>query len=92
MGKSLPTHKALYSVVCSSGKDDAAVTNVQFKCTDGSTFGDWSGDELDWGSWEAWKYCPKNQVVCGIQTQVEPSQGRKDDTALNGIKLTCCYY
>ena len=92
MGKSLPTHKALYSVVCPSGKDDAAVTNVQFKCTDGSTFGDWSGSELNWGSWEAWKYCPKNQVVCGIQTQVEPGQGNKDDTALNGIKLTCCYY
>ena len=28
--------------------------------------------------------------VCGIQTRIEPRQDRGDDSAFNGIKLTCC--
>jgi len=73
------------------GGDDAAVTNVQFHCTDGSKTNEWRGTSQDWGDWQDWKYCSKNQAVCGIQTQVEPNQGSyRDDSALNGIILSCC--
>ena len=63
---------------------------MQFKCTDDSYIGPWSGDSLYWGDWKDWKSCLENQAVCGIQTQVEPDKGLEDDTALNGIILSCC--
>ena len=86
-----PVNMGLHKLFFPSG-DDAATTNVQFKCTDGSLFGDWRGygTEMKWGNWKGWELCPGNQVVCGIQTQIEPRQGSGDDSALNGIRLSCC--
>ena len=62
---------------------------MQFQCTDGSYIGAWGGGGLNWGGWKGWRHCSGNQAVCGIRTQVEPPHDG-DDTALNGIILSCC--
>lgn len=35
------------------------------------------------GEWSSSKYCPKNQVVCGISSQI-------DTSGLNNLKFFCC--
>ena len=45
-----------------------------------------------WGQFGRWsESCPPESAVCGIQTKIEPKQGKaSDDTALNDVKLYCC--
>ena len=43
-----------------------------------------------WGNWKGMKMCPAGKYVCGLEARFEPSQGKDDDTALNGIRMTCC--
>ena len=33
--------------------------------------------------------CPEGYFVSGFQAQIEPSQGNKDDSALNGLIFRC---
>ncbi|CAL8129050.1 unnamed protein product [Orchesella dallaii] len=73
--------------------DDTATNNVRFYCTNLPTPNDYvEGDGLAFGSWGQVQHCYSNQVVCGIQTQVEPYQGDNDDSALNNVLMECCDY
>ena len=71
--------------------DDTAANELKLKCRDEN----WkaTGNGGPWGSWQGRQYCPGAHVICGIQTRVEANLGhgtRKDDSALNGVKLVCC--
>lgn len=43
----------------------------------------------NWGDWTAEEICPPNSWVSAMNLKIEPEQGEDDDTALNGIKLSC---
>ncbi|HUT79128.1 MAG TPA: hypothetical protein VM285_15625 [Polyangia bacterium] len=45
-----------------------------------------------WGNWGGIQYCPEDTYVCGIRVRIEPDQGGGDDSAMNGVRLTCCYF
>lgn len=67
--------------------DEVAATSARFACSDGHVL---EGPESAWGQWGSWSpQCPR--AVCGIQTRQEPSRGlKRDDTALNDLRLFCC--
>eukprot|EP00727_Mastigamoeba_balamuthi_P003516 m51a1_g13161 hypothetical protein (755) ;mRNA; r:56447-59204 len=44
------------------------------------------GSEGDWGAWDQ---CEGYSFAAGMQTLSQESQGRGDDTALNGVQLAC---
>ena len=74
-------------------QDDAAVNNVQFSCDGNDRIGSWYySKSTEWGSWDNWRYCGLNEAVCGIQTRVEPYQGKysADDVSLTEVALYCC--
>lgn len=43
----------------------------------------------DFGRWGHEEYCPPGTWVSAVNLKIEDDQGRGDDTALNGIQLTC---
>ncbi|XP_037026881.1 vitelline membrane outer layer protein 1-like [Bradysia coprophila] len=43
----------------------------------------------NWGDWKAEQMCPPNSWVSAMNLKIEPNQGEGDDSALNGIRLTC---
>lgn len=43
----------------------------------------------NWGDWKAEEMCPPNSWVSAMNLKIEPDQGKGDDSALNGIKLSC---
>lgn len=46
--------------------------------------------EMPWGHWRATATCPEGTWASGFLQRVEPEQGpKKDDTALNSVKLVC---
>ncbi|XP_013811126.2 vitelline membrane outer layer protein 1 homolog [Apteryx mantelli] len=67
--------------------DEVAATNARFACSDGQVL---EGPGPDWGEWGGWSPpCPG--AVCGVQTRQEPPRGlKRDDTALNDLRLFCC--
>jgi hypothetical protein len=72
-----------------SKRDDTAANDIHFGCYDGGYIS--AGNGGPWGDWTAWNYCPPGSAVCGLSIRVEPDQGSKrDDTAMNGMKLYCC--
>ncbi|NXL96161.1 VMO1 protein, partial [Alectura lathami] len=45
-----------------------------------------------WGDWAWLEMCPKGSYASGVSFKVESPQGlMKDDPALNGVRLHCCY-
>ncbi|XP_063446804.1 vitelline membrane outer layer protein 1 homolog [Mytilus trossulus] len=75
---------------CDSGKqfgrgDDTAANYVSFMCRSfngGNTH--IIGTQGFWGLFGAWSQtCPLGSAICGLEVQIEPNQGRGDDTALN---------
>ncbi|NXP49581.1 VMO1 protein, partial [Heliornis fulica] len=67
--------------------DEVAATSARFACSSGHIL---EGPGSPWGQWGDWSpQCHRG--VCGIQTRQEPARGlRKDDTALNDLRLFCC--
>lgn len=74
------------------GKDDVGAVDMALRCTNfnGDNEIVVGGGVLDFGHWTDLRICPPMTAVCGIQTQVEPPQGRGDDTSLNNVNIACC--
>ncbi|CAL8122392.1 unnamed protein product [Orchesella dallaii] len=69
--------------------DESATNNIRILCSEGTQFIE--GDGERWGEWTTPRICQETQYICGLQTQIEPSQGlTSDDTALNNIRVECC--
>lgn len=68
--------------------DDTATNAVRMICED---FNIIKSRESSWGEWSMINLCPAKFFICGLKTQVEPSQGKGDDTSLNNILFYCCY-
>lgn len=70
-------------------RDDSAANDVQMYCSDGAEI---SADKRgEWGDWTARTDCPAHTAVCGVQIRLEDMQGDgKDDSAMNGLRLSCC--
>lgn len=68
--------------------DDTATNAVRFLCSNSQVL---ISAEGPYGNWMPNTFvCKPSYHMCGIQTQVEPSQGNRDDTALNNIAIICC--
>ena len=67
--------------------DDTAGNTLLLRCGTGSSYFGAAGAPDNWGSWST-KYCGHGTRICGIQTRVQ--NPGYDDTALNGIRFTCC--
>ncbi|KAM9380620.1 vitelline membrane outer layer protein 1 homolog [Phaethornis superciliosus] len=75
-----PQHKLL--------RDEVAATSARFLCSDGHILEGPGYDQGQWGDWSP--QCLK--AVCGIQTRQDPPRGlKRDDTALNDLRLFCCW-
>ncbi|CAG7733777.1 unnamed protein product [Allacma fusca] len=66
--------------------DDTAANNLRLICSNGRVL---EGDGESWGEWTGAQTCPRDYLICGMQTQVE-KPGAIDETTLNNIKLRCC--
>lgn len=73
--------------------DDLAATDFNLICAngDGSSSIVRGGEILGFGNWATTgRMCPPETAICGIRTQVERSQGKRDDTSMNNVDLACC--
>lgn len=68
--------------------DDTAANSINMFCEDGTTLA--PSFEGDRGSWGGNKYCLNDQVICGMQAQIEYADWLSDDSALNNVKFYCC--
>lgn len=71
-------------------RDDTAANDMVLICANSDGEQKTMAKGQGWGSWRSDKRCPPRTAVCGLQTQVEPHQGKRDDTALNNVDLMCC--
>lgn len=86
------------------GGDDTSSNNVRFTMRGqgsatvqadhtGYYLGGFGWVPFNWpnyGSWNATVSCGAGQAICGLRTQIELDQGGGDDTALNGLQISCC--
>lgn len=70
-------------------RDDTGANDVSFGCLQGGSIN--AGTGMSWGDWGAWQECSAGSAVCGLSVRVEANQGSKrDDTAMNGLRIECC--
>lgn len=56
--------------------DETATNNARFFCSNMADPNDYiEGDGLTFGQWRAAVKCPEHQVLCGVQTQIQPDRG-----------------
>jgi hypothetical protein len=67
--------------------DDTAANGVKLYCSSRELS---NHHEAPWGRWGNLIRCPDSTYICGLKTQVEGSQGKGDDTALNNVIFYCC--
>ena len=72
------------------GGDDSAANQLILYNTDTGSRSYTTGQPNFWGHWLGSQRCPTGERICGLQTRVERTQGRGDDSALNGVILQCC--
>ncbi|NWT82060.1 VMO1 protein, partial [Lanius ludovicianus] len=68
-------------------RDNTAVNNVRFACSNGTQL---EGRGLLGGHYGPWSSNCTSGAICGLQTKVEEPQGKWDDTALNDMRVFCC--
>ncbi|XP_032535391.1 vitelline membrane outer layer protein 1-like isoform X1 [Chiroxiphia lanceolata] len=68
-------------------RDNTAVNNVRFACSNGTKLEGWG---LSGGHFGPWSSNCTSGAICGLQTKVEGPQGKRDDTALNDLRVFCC--
>lgn len=76
-------------VTNSKGQSQSATRQIQVASRVGevvSTIGPFGGF---WGTWYSTTMCPSGKLAYGFDVKVEGHQNGGDDTALNGIRLTC---
>ncbi|XP_075128782.1 vitelline membrane outer layer protein 1-like [Leptodactylus fuscus] len=67
-------------------EDDTAANNIMMQCSDHTIL---TGNGGTWGQYGNWSpIC--SYGICGMQTRVEPPQGKGDDTSLNNVRFECC--
>lgn len=69
-------------------RDNTAVNNVRFACSNGTQLEGWGPSGGHYGPWSS--NCTSG-AICGLQTKVEEPQGKWDDTALNDMRVFCCH-
>ncbi|XP_064425655.1 vitelline membrane outer layer protein 1 homolog [Latimeria chalumnae] len=67
--------------------DDTAANDLKFRCSTGHII---EGHGGPWGGYGPWSQSCSDGGICGLETRIEGSQGRGDDTALNDVRFYCC--
>ncbi|XP_061443594.1 vitelline membrane outer layer protein 1 homolog [Rhineura floridana] len=69
-------------------KDDTAVNNIKFRCSNGVVLEESGGRFGEYGGWS--NVCVKGGI-CGIQTRQEPYRPWvTDNTGMNDVRFFCC--
>ncbi|XP_053165854.1 vitelline membrane outer layer protein 1-like [Hemicordylus capensis] len=68
-------------------KNNVAVTNIQFTCSDGNRLVGSGTNKSYPGPWS--HHCTSG-YICGLQTKLGGWQGEDDDIAFNDMKFFCC--
>eukprot|EP00092_Neocalanus_flemingeri_P004401 GFUD01004734.1.p1 GENE.GFUD01004734.1~~GFUD01004734.1.p1 ORF type:complete len:1003 (-),score=126.99 GFUD01004734.1:84-3092(-) len=63
--------------------------NTKIKCNHIYTGSIQPSVKTSWGDWGSAQYCPHGYFVNSVNLQIEGTQGKGDDTALNTIQLRC---
>jgi hypothetical protein len=75
--------------------DDTGINGLKKSCLGAPPEVEYAIPSLtSWGTWRSRVMCPAGQAVCGINTRIEGTDlvGSIDDTAVNGLKLACCWF
>ena len=68
--------------------DDSAFNCLRLFCETSSSWLE-TDNCMPWGPWSDSQYCEDGKRICGVNIRFEdPIAG--DNSAMNGIKLTCC--
>ncbi|HVJ13903.1 MAG TPA: hypothetical protein VM686_00620 [Polyangiaceae bacterium] len=68
--------------------DDNGATAARFHCAQGGEIT--APNDAPEGNWEALTPCAEGDAVCGLALLVQPPLESDDDTAVSGIRLSCC--
>jgi len=54
-------------------QDNTGANNLRLFCSGSKGYVE--GNGLHWGMWTDIQWCPDGKAICGLRTQVQPSQG-----------------